>query len=219
MFICSREICYNLAMAKDVFRGIKVTLPYAKIFRRLGYREGVSRLTPWEKDRYLKLIDEAFLLCDLKGVGEIYKAEITEKGIRVDQQFLWPSQSLKKYLGHTDEVLLLAATAGEAIGKAIKDLALHNQLVEAAVYDATASEVVDESLSWLSEWFNEKLRRFGKALSPRRFSAGYGDFALEHQADFFEILGLADLGISLNPSFMLVPEKSVTALVAVEKIS
>jgi len=205
-------------MAKDVFKGIKVTIPYAKIFRRLGYRVGVSRLISSQKDRYLKLIEDAFMLCDLTGTGRLCRAETIEEGIRVEKQYRWASQSLKKYLGLEEEVLLIAATAGETIGKAIKDLTLHNQLMEASVYDATASEIVDEALSWLSEWFNEKLRRLGKALSPRRFSAGYGDFALKHQADFFEILGLADLGISLTPSYMLVPEKSVTALVAVGKI-
>ena len=47
-----------------------------------------------------------------------------------------------------------------------------------------------------------------------RFSPGYGDFSLEHQRDFMRILDLENsLGLTLTGSLLLVPEKSVTAVI------
>lgn len=49
-----------------------------------------------------------------------------------------------------------------------------------------------------------------------RFSAGYGDFPIEAQRTFFEILDCPrKIGLTLNESLLMTPTKSVTALVAI----
>jgi cobalamin-dependent methionine synthase I len=63
------------------------------------------------------------------------------------------------------------------------------------------------------------LRREGRHLTSRRYSAGYADFVLENQAIFFRELELEKLGVQLTASFILVPEKSVTAIAGIEKTS
>ena len=49
-----------------------------------------------------------------------------------------------------------------------------------------------------------------------RFSAGYGDFPIEKQKLFFELLDCPrKIGLTLNESLLMTPTKSVTALVAI----
>jgi cobalamin-dependent methionine synthase I len=49
-----------------------------------------------------------------------------------------------------------------------------------------------------------------------RFSAGYGDFLLENQRLFYELLDLQRFGVSLTESCIFTPEKTVPAIAGVE---
>lgn len=51
--------------------------------------------------------------------------------------------------------------------------------------DAVASEMADAALDWIMDYINRQLRREGRHLLPRRFFAGYADFALDNQAELF----------------------------------
>ena len=64
---------------------------------------------------------------------------------------------------------------------------------------------------------NEELCRIaaeeGKSLRPR-YSAGYGDFSLENQRGIFDLLSPAKhIGLTLKDNLIMVPEKSVTAVI------
>ena len=106
----------------------------------------------------------------------------------------------------------MGATAGNAIMEAIKEKTRHDDLAAAVVYDATASEMTDAALDWIMDYFNQILRREGKSLLPRRFSAGYADFDLKNQKMIYEKLQMNKFGVKINSSFILIPEKSVTAI-------
>ena len=69
--------------------------------------------------------------------------------------------------------------------------------------------------------FNEAADRIGavivgapaaadRRVVPCRFSAGYGDWSLQDQPRLFALLPHAQLGVSLLPSMMMVPRKSVS---------
>ncbi|MCK7506649.1 MAG: hypothetical protein MZV70_23005 [Desulfobacterales bacterium] len=106
----------------------------------------------------------------------------------------------------------MGATAGNPIMEAIREKTNQGDLTAAVVYDATASEMTDAALDWIMAYINRQLRREGKQLLPRRFSAGYADFALENQKQIYEKLQLEKIGVTLTSSFILLPEKSVTAI-------
>jgi cobalamin-dependent methionine synthase I len=106
----------------------------------------------------------------------------------------------------------MCATAGSAIMEAIKEKTRQDDLAAAVVYDATASEMVDAGLDWIMDYLNQHLRREGKTLLPRRFSAGYADFNLENQKAIYETLQMKNIGVAITPEFILLPEKSVTAI-------
>ena len=91
-----------------------------------------------------------------------------------------------------------------------------DNLSRAVVYDATASEMVDGALEWIMRYYRGILRREGRGLLKRRFSAGYGDFALEHQKIIYDLLGFDRIGVSITSNkSILIPEKSVTAVTGI----
>ena len=109
----------------------------------------------------------------------------------------------------------MGATAGSAIMEAIADQTRKGNLSAAVVYDATASEMTDAALTWLMDYFNNQLRREGKKLLPRRFSAGYADFKLENQKNIHQQLEMQKIGVAISSNFILRPEKSVTAITGI----
>ena len=113
----------------------------------------------------------------------------------------------------------MGATAGSPVMDAIREKTLRQEMTAAVVYDATASEMADAALDWITGFVNRQIRREGKSLLPRRFSAGYGDFELENQKAIFDKLRMDKIGVALSERFVLIPEKSVTAISGIRPIS
>lgn len=135
----------------------------------------------------------------------------------VDLGFLkTTSQSLNRNLDGCEEAFLFAATIGFGPDRLIKTQSGLSS-AGALAADAAASTAIE---GWCDE-VNTQLKAIaalqGMFLRPR-FSPGYGDFALESQREILAFLNAPKrIGLSLTESTMLVPTKSVTALVGISK--
>ncbi len=121
---------------------------------------------------------------------------------------------LNKNLSNCTEVILLVATLGSGVDALIRKYSILNpakQLVLSACSNAIIEELIDEKERELSLEFKKKNKYF-----KQRYSPGYGDFGLEFQPNFIEFLnGYKTAGVSLTKSNMLVPQKSVTAVIGI----
>lgn len=195
------------------FDKIPVAPPREKIYQRLGFKKQTTALSPEQQKATDRFIREASALITLGGT--LLRLAIQQndgKDIHLSGNLTFTSEKLSFFLRDCHEAVLMGSTAGHAIMEAIQEKTLQNNLAVAVVYDATASEMTDAALDWAMNYFNQILRREGKTLLPRRFSAGYADFALENQKRIYEKLQLHKLGVEINSSFILLPEKSVTAI-------
>ena len=206
-------------MKVDFFDTISIASPKKQIYSRLGYSQGKTKLANKQKDKVEQYINEAQGLINLKGVAGMTSIEEVESSkIFLSEGIVFESKSLLELLGDCQGVLLMGATAGGEIIEAITQDSSGNDMMRAVVFDATASETVDSALGWITNYFNRSLSRLNQHLPPRRFSAGYGDFSLENQRVIYEALNLEKIGVSLTKTFMLVPEKSVTAVCGVKTL-
>ena len=83
--------------------------------------------------------------------------------------------------------------------------------------DAAATAAVEQAADELEKAIAREVAK--ESLKMRwRFSPGYGDWKLENQKKFFYVTGAPEIGISLTESLMLVPRKSVTAIIGLEKV-
>jgi hypothetical protein len=199
-----------------IFSSINIPVPRERIFRRLGYRRGVTQVAPKTREEIDNFIEYAGTLIKLRGVGRRLKITRAETfDIILETGDIFKSADLFKYLEKYREVLLLGATGGNDIIRAINEDSEKDNLTRGVILDAVASEMVDASLDWLSDYFNHQLVRENRRLSRRRFSAGYGDFYLSEQRVIYDILELKRIGVDINENCILIPEKSVTAVVGI----
>ena len=121
-----------------------------------------------------------------------------------------PGALAGKMLAECDTAVLLVCTIGAGFDRLEKEWEARD-MARAAVMD-TCGSAWTEAVCDAAE---EEIRgRFpGKYLTDR-FSPGYGDLPLSLQADFLRALdGGRKLGITANESFLLLPCKSVTAVI------
>ncbi len=122
------------------------------------------------------------------------------------------SRDLCKNLEGCDKVVLFAATIGFDCDRLLaryKTLtpsrAVAMQAVGAAAIEALCDRFCDD--------LKKELSKENISLKPR-FSPGYGDFALSFQKDIFTILECNKrMGLTLKDSFLMIPSKSVTAVI------
>ena len=86
---------------------------------------------------------------------------------------------------------------------------------EGAIFDAVGSESVEAAADALEDYLRRQYARTGQVLVKRRFSPGYGDWALTAQKDIFNILPMDKIGVKLSPELIMAPEKSITAVIGI----
>jgi hypothetical protein len=192
---------------------ISIDPPCEKIYQRLGFKKRTTQISEIQQEETDRFIQEASFLISLKGslLRLAIKHNDGEK-IILAGGLTFASKKLSAFLSDCQETVFMAATAGSAIMEAIKEKTRQDDLAAAVVYDATASEMADAGLDWIMNYLNQQIRREGKTLLPRRFSAGYADFNLENQKAIYDILQMGKIGVTINSNFILLPEKSVTAI-------
>ncbi len=100
-------------------------------------------------------------------------------------------------------------TIGPALEEKVRELMSTGQEPEGYILDAVGSVAAEAS----ADAVNAKICHWAEAHGLRatpRFSPGYGDWSLEEQRQIFDLLPAAEIGMSLNPSCMMIPRKSVS---------
>ena len=125
------------------------------------------------------------------------------------------SASLSKHLSGCHAVYLLCTTIGAPFD-ALQRRTAAKSPSDAFVLQAIGAAAIE---AWTDEAEQEIRRelRGGETLAPR-YSPGYGDWPLEAQRRIFELLDAPrTVGVSLTDTLLMVPSKSVSAVIGVRK--
>ncbi len=119
--------------------------------------------------------------------------------------------TLKKHLHGCGEAYLFAATVGMDAERAIAAAAKLSP-ARAIALDAAGSAAIEAFCDDLCRQLQER----SKGKLRARFSPGYGDLSMHLQGDILHLLDAhRKIGLSITSGDMLVPTKSVTAIVGI----
>lgn len=122
--------------------------------------------------------------------------------------------SVSSYLNGAQALCIFLATIGSGIEETATCLMSKGDGLEGYLMDRIGSFAVES----LAQDFEEKLResysKEDKSVSMR-FSAGYCDWAIEEQSALDKALDFSSAGIHLTKSYMMVPKKSISAIVGI----
>ncbi len=191
----------------------------ALILHRLGYHKQTTVLEEGHQKVLTAGLREGKLLCQIRGaLGRFRIIARSSESVTLENGAVLHSKSLSSLLAESDEVSLMAATAGAEIVARILFEIQAGDPVLGVILDSIAAQTVDAGLNFLSQFTNKFLAREGKKLTKHRYSPGYGDLELTAQLIIFEMLNLDKLDLSLTEKYMLVPEKSVLAIAGIEGV-
>ncbi len=176
-----------------------------EILRYAGMKNSTTEIAEILKD-CLKEIDGKlnYSVCYLKTPISVDE-DIDFKHFKVH------SKDLAKNLTGYSSAIVFVATVGIEIDRLIKKYSVISP-VKALLFQAIGAERIES----LCNAFCEDLKGEFTKVAPR-FSAGYGDFSLDYQEEIFKVLNpKKHIGVSLLESKLMLPSKSVTAVVGVK---
>lgn len=134
----------------------------------------------------------------------------TERGVAIDG-IETDSAALRKNLSGCRGAYIFAATVGINADRLIRRSAAISPARE-VITDALASSAIESLCDMVCSHLAEES---GHTLRPR-FSPGYGDLDISFQRDMCHMLDtVRKIGLTLTDSLLLMPTKSVTAIVGV----
>ncbi len=191
---------------------------YRGICRYLGYRNIVPDDAVRERIRrnYRALEDAS----DRRSVFRTFPVSFPAEGtVRIGfsssaDGFTVESRDLHRNLKGCSEVILLAVTIGPGPDMLVRRAGVSGML-DAAILQAAGAAMAEEYCEELSQAIIVEERKKKRFCRPR-FSPGYGDFSLLFQKDFSRILNMpGTIGVSLTDSLLMVPSKSITAVIGI----
>ena len=166
-------------------------------------------------DERLKLLIKANLsklaaCAEARHVYAVLPVKVKKNAVVFDELHI-SSEDLARHLEGCSKALLFAATLGAGVDRTAIRNAVANS-AKAMCFQACAAEMIGE---YCDEALRQTASDLGIFLTPR-FSPGYGDFDIKHQTEILRILQTdKKIGLTQTGAHMLVPLKSVTAVIGV----
>ena len=178
---------------------------------------GLKKATNFDEKNILDACEEAILLLNVRGIYKIYDYDCENQIINSTPNFKIVGNSIVKHLAGCEKVACIAVTVGENIELEVTKKFDAGNYVASVLLDAAATAAVEQAADELEKAIAREVAK--ESLKMRwRFSPGYGDWKLENQKKFFYVTGAPEIGMTLTESLMLVPRKSVTAIIGLEKV-
>ena len=191
-------------------------IPEDEVKRYLGaFRNTV--ITGEAEDLVKKCIGDVFDVsgfrsCYVKVPVEIDDSDVINLSILKTQ-----SHDLAGNLAGCSEAVIFAATIGSGVDRLIRRAELLSP-AKLACYQAAGAACVENYCNDLNKRLDEEMKEAGYK-GHMRFSPGYGDLLLTNQRNIItELKCTTRIGITLTDQYMMMPSKSVTAIIGYEKI-
>ena len=192
----------------------KLQIKQSEIYRYLGYRgHEADEVT---KHLVETCVAELQAMAEPKIVVREESLEVLSDGTLCIGGMQIGSKHLAKNLGECGQVLLMAATLGLHVDRLLNRYE-KIQMSKAVIVQAAAAAMIESYCNEQCSVWKQEYEKKGLFLRPR-YSPGYGDFSLKYQSEILERLDAAKtIGITLTDGGMMVPTKSVTAVIGISE--
>ena len=182
-------------------------------FRYMGYKTGnvdekISDLTDQCESELISVIKPRF-------VYKVFDIEHTDNGVVVNNTSLvLKGKAIAEHLKDCERCILMCATVSIDVDNLIRKYESQD-MAKAVIADCLASAAIEQVCN---EAEKEIKSAVGEYNFTWRFSPGYGDFPLEIQRDFVDVLDAQKrVGVNVSDSLIMIPRKSVTAVIGVSE--
>ena len=186
-----------------------------EIRRYLGYGNKIAD-NPTETliDRCLSSSEQHMRLLHVR---RTFPMHLENSSVIVEaENFTLEGNSIRNHLAKSSYCVVMAATLGPKMDQLIRYMERKN-LSEAVVMDAVATAIIEAFCDEIEESIKQEAIKDG-LYATHRFSPGYGDFPLSIQPSILRVLDTQrSIGLTSTENMILIPRKSVTAIIGLQK--
>ncbi len=165
------------------------------------------------------VIEEGYSLIEPKTVYEIFDVKVIGSAVKFSNaRLLVKSIALAKHLKSAQKAALFVCTIGKDLAGRVNGYITKGEIARATVLDAVGSEAAEALAEHVDNVIKSKAKAEGYA-AVIRFSPGYGDWTIFDQVKILKALKSDKIGVKSTKSYIMVPEKSITACIGLVKKS
>ncbi len=167
-----------------------------------------------DKSLLKDVLNQALIYASPSSVWQIYDYK---NGVvqAVDENYAITSEKLSFHLNACTKVVIMAVTVGSRIEDRVGELFASSDYAKAVLLDAAATAAVEQAADAVCSFIAAEQAKLGFSIGAR-FSPGYGDWDIKEQPAIIKLSCAQHIGVSANKSLMLIPQKSVTAIVGLK---
>lgn len=179
--------------------------------RYMGIRTAPDSKTAELLDKYEEIVRKRLRPAYVYREGDI---EFAGDGIHLSGfQAVLTGKSIRRHLDGCKRAVVLGATVSAEADRLIRESSVSDMSV-ALVVDALCSSAIEQTCDIAESKIFPDIPKENRTY---RFSAGYGDLPIELQRDFLDYLNAQRrIGLTCTESCLLIPTKSVTAIIGIK---
>ena len=181
----------------------------------MGYEPGNS------PDPIPQLINEVLSVaqnyCDIKGgyiIKENTEINRADKVLRINETEFEVKKIVANQLKKMDDIALFVCTAGQGIGDYSKELMHDGDFIKGYIVDVVGSEIVESAMDKIQNDLEQNMESQGLYITDR-YSPGYCGWSVGEQHKLFSFFPENFSGITLTPSSLMQPIKSVSGVIGI----
>ena len=176
--------------------------------------ENKINLKAWLEALGMKEIPDEKIMSEIRKVEQMIISAVSPKAkyrIMEPSELRLEGKSIKRHLSGCQKIVVMGATLGAGADHLIRRLQI-TDMTEAVIADCGASVLIEQVCDAFQKTINDAVDGY----TTSRFSPGYGDFPIEVQPDMIRYIdGQRKIGLNVTSNNLLVPRKSVTAVIGV----
>ena len=185
-----------------------------EILRLLGDQEAAK--DAHTLDLVEKHMEESLRTCSPQGAFVLGKAQTaTGTGsIQIPGTSFQTGKIIERMLSRAEYYAFFLVTVGPAVESMARSLISEGHYLEGYIVDLAASALVDQATDLLQEQVKNVAKEQGMRIT-NRYSPGYCSWDVEEQQKLFGLFPEGCCGISLSPSSLMHPIKSISGIIGI----
>jgi len=203
-----------------LFSKKKATIDWAWIKEEVSKRERISSGDNSERGAAIaKSLDDSLAkarsLSKPKYIRTVKKITAAGEGfIEIEGGIRFSVGAISRSLKDARHLVIYLATIGDKIERIAGEMTSGTEPLQGYLLDRLGSFAVESLAEAVEKNIRKDYSILRKSVS-RRYSPGYCDWPIEEQRLLARVLDFSKIGVTLNESCMMVPKKSISAIVAI----
>ena len=187
----------------------------ADIIELLGFESGeIPEPFPGLIEQALSEVPE---FCSIRGgyiVFDDIEMDALNGTVRINEHLFSPSQIVLTQFKNATQLAVFVGTAGAKISEHAKNIANDGDPLTSYIFDVIGSVTVEKAMEKIKKALKAFVGENGLSISDS-FSPGYCEWNVAEQQMLFSLLPENFCGVSLSPSSLMSPIKSVSGIIAI----